>query len=150
VGVLPYDPAADKILLIEQFRVGAAKAGMSPWQLEIVAGVIDAGETPKDVARRESIEEAGCSLAALEPVCRYLTSAGATTETIMLYCGRIDSKGLGGLHGLAHEHEDISAALYDVAQIPDLLASGKAENSALLIALQWLLLNRARLKEKWR
>ena len=59
VGVLPYDPAADSVVLIEQFRIGALVAGMEPWLTEIVAGIIEEGEAPEEVARRETREEAG-------------------------------------------------------------------------------------------
>src|SRR4029077_4726641 len=107
VAVLPYDPAADAVVLIEQFRIGAFVGGMAPWQTEIVAGIIEAGETPEDVARREAEEEAGAAIGALIPICRYLVSPGGASESVQLYCGRVDSKGLGGIHGLPQEHEDI-------------------------------------------
>ena len=48
VAVLPYDPERDAVLLIEQFRIGAlAAAGMPAWQIEVIAGIIDEGETPE-------------------------------------------------------------------------------------------------------
>src|SRR4051794_21893371 len=59
-GVLPYDPERDAVVLVEQFRMGPFAAGKAPWMMEIVAGVMDDGETPEDVAARESIEESGC------------------------------------------------------------------------------------------
>ena len=68
VGVLPYDPIEDRVVLIEQFRIGAYAAGFSPWLIEIVAGVIEAGEEPEEVARRETLEETGCSVTELMPV----------------------------------------------------------------------------------
>src|SRR5689334_1721785 len=101
VGVLPYDPAADAVVLIEQFRIGALVAGMAPWQTEIVAGIIEEGEAREDVARREAEEEAGAAVSELIPICRYLVSPGGASESVQLYCGRVDSRGLGGLHGLA-------------------------------------------------
>src|ERR1700676_5091838 len=64
VAVLPYDPAADAVVLIEQFRIGALVAGFAPWQREIVAGIIEKGEGPEDVARREAAEEAGAAVGA--------------------------------------------------------------------------------------
>src|SRR5262249_36602957 len=56
VGVLPYDAAADAIVLIEQFRIGALVAGMEPWLIEVVAGIVEEGEEPEEVARREALE----------------------------------------------------------------------------------------------
>src|SRR3546814_9874688 len=62
-GVLPYDPVQDAVVLLEQFRTGpmAAKDD-NPWLIEIVAGIIEDGETPEDMARREATEEAGCTI----------------------------------------------------------------------------------------
>ena len=95
-AVLPVDPARDRVVLIEQFRPGAWAAGRDPWLLECVAGVIEPGETPEELARREALEEAGCVIADLLPIATFLTSPGATTETVRLFCGRVDSEGVGG------------------------------------------------------
>src|SRR3990172_851438 len=107
VAVLPYDPVADTVVLLEQFRVGAYVAGFPSWQTEVIAGIIESGETVEAVANREAQEEAGCEILELTPICRYLVSPGGATESVTLYCGRVDSRGLGGIHGLAHEHQDI-------------------------------------------
>ena len=82
VAVLPYDPALDQVVLIEQFRIGAHAAGWPPWQIEIVAGIIEPGEAPEDVAMRECVEECGCRLGALVHVCDFLTSPGVMSETV--------------------------------------------------------------------
>ena len=108
-AVLPVDPGRDRVVLIEQFRPGAWAAGRSPWLLECVAGVIEPGETPEELARREALEEAGCVITDLVPIATFLTSPGATTETVHLFCGRVASDGVGGLHGLGTEGEDIRA-----------------------------------------
>jgi len=84
VGVLPYDPWEDQVVLVEQFRVGALRAGFSPWVIETVAGIIEPGETPEAVAHRESQEEAGCRLGELVPISHYLVSPGGTSETVHL------------------------------------------------------------------
>lgn len=149
-ALLPYDPAADAVLLIEQFRVGALAAGLPPWQVEIPAGIIDPGETPEAVARRETAEEAGAAVDRVEPIGRFLLSSGALSETIALYCGRIDSRGLGGLHGLAEEDEDIAVAIHPFDAAWRLVESGAVANSFTVIALQWLALNRVALRQRWR
>ena len=58
VGVVLYDPAQDLIGLVEQVRVGAMDEPHGPWCYEVVAGMLEEGETPEDVSRRELIEEA--------------------------------------------------------------------------------------------
>jgi ADP-ribose diphosphatase len=149
VGVLPYDPAADAVVLIEQFRIGALVAGMAPWQTEIVAGIIEEGEKIEDVARRETMEEAGAAVSELIPICRYLVSPGGASESVQLYCGRVDSKGLGGIHGLADEHEDIRVDVQSVDEALAALAAGRIGNAVTIIALQWLALNRDKVRAAW-
>ena len=150
VAVLPYDPGADAVVLIEQFRIGAVVAGLAPWQIEIVAGIMEDGELPEDVARRESQEEAGAAIGTLRPICHYLVSPGGTSESVQVYCGRVDSKGLGGIHGLTEENEDIRVEVYSFAAAMAALDAGKITNAVTIIALQWLALNRAHVREMWR
>jgi ADP-ribose pyrophosphatase len=150
VAVLPYDPVKEKILLIEQFRLPAYLAGMPGWQRELIAGLNDKNEEPEEIARREAIEEANCQLGELKPVYQYLLSPGMTTEVLHTYIGRFDSNAWkGGVHGLAVEHEDIRASLHDVAEVPEILATGHTGNGILILALQWLLLNQAQLRQEW-
>lgn len=143
VTVLPYDPIRRKVVLIEQFRIGAIDDEKSPWIWESVAGVIDAGETADAVAIRESHEEAGCEIRQLHKVYEYYVSPGGTTEKCTLYCGRIDSDGVGGIHGLADENEDIRVEVVDVEEAYRWLDEGMIRSSATIIALQWLRINEA-------
>ncbi len=147
VAVLPYDPRRDKVVLIEQFRAGAIKDADGPWLIECVAGVIEVGESEPEVARREAMEEAGCTIHELEPISRYYVSPGGTTEHCSLYCGLVASEGVGGIHGLAGENEDIRVMVVDSSQAFSWLQKGKIKSSATIIALQWLQLNEARLKK---
>jgi ADP-ribose pyrophosphatase len=150
VAVLPYDPVAEKILLIEQFRLPAHLAGMPGWQLELVAGLNDKNESPEEIARREAIEEANCELGQLKLACHYLLCPGMSTETLYSYVAKFDSTAWrGDIHGLAVEHEDIRASLHDVAKIPEILATGHTGNVILILALQWFLLNHAQLRAEW-
>src|SRR4030095_11096616 len=103
-------------VMIEQFRIGAAAGDMPMWQLEVIAGIIDEGETPEAVARRGGEEGAACEILDLMPVSHYLASPGGTSESIRLFCGRVDSRGLGGIHGLPEEHEDIRVEVVPLAQ----------------------------------
>lgn len=148
-AVLPYDPVNDSVALVEQFRIGALCAGRDPWVVEIVAGIIDAGEGPEDVARREAVEEAGVTLTALEKAHTVLASPGGTSETCVIYCGRADLSKAGGIHGLAAENEDIRVRVLPAGEALAMLSQGKVENATAVIALQWLALNRDRLRRDW-
>jgi ADP-ribose pyrophosphatase len=149
VGVLPYDPAADAVVLLEQFRIGALVAGFAPWQVEIVAGIIEDNEAPEEVARREAMEEAGAVVGALIPICRYLVSPGGASESVTLFCGRVDSRNLGGIHGLPHENEDIRVEVRPFAEAMADLNLGRITNAVSIIALQWLAVHRDELRGSW-
>ena len=148
-AVLPVDPERDRVVLIEQFRPGAWAADWDPWLLECVAGVLEPGETPEELARREAIEEAGCAITDLVPIATFLTSPGASTETVRLFCGRVDSEGVGGLHGLATEGEDIRVSVMPVDDAVALLDHGRIVNAKTIIALQWIARHYASLKTRW-
>lgn len=149
VAVLLYDPQRDEVALIEQFRVGALAAGMSPWVIETIAGMIEPGESPRDVALRETREEAGAAPTALIRVCRHLASPGCTDETVELFIGRVDTSGLGGVHGLAEEGEDIRVVVMPLDDALLACEDGRIANAMTLIALQWLALNRGKLATRW-
>ena len=142
-AVLLYDSNADVVILTEQFRIGAAfDHEASPWLLEVVAGMVEAGEQADDVARREAQEEAGCIINDLIPISSYWSSPGGTSEKIHLYCALLDSQGVGGIHGLDHEQEDILVRTIPFEQAYNAIASGEINNAATIIALQWLKLNK--------
>ncbi len=150
-AVLPYDPDRDEVVLIEQFRVGPLAHGAdNPWQLEIVAGIIEPGETAEAVVRREALEEAGTTIARLEPILGFYPSPGAVSEHIALYIGQTDTKGLGGIHGVAAEGEDIRATVHPLDEALTMLADGRIANAPAIIALQWLAATRETLRNKWR
>lgn len=155
VGVLLYDPAMDAVAMVEQFRVGAlghellagdSAEGRSPWLLELVAGLIDKAEPPEVVASRESEEEAGALIQQLEPIARYYSSPGGSAEYFHLFCGKSDLSEVGGIHGVEDESEDIRVHVLTVDEALAGLASGRFNNAHSIIALQWLQLNRDRLR----
>ncbi|SEQ40655.1 ADP-ribose pyrophosphatase [Ectothiorhodospira magna] len=149
VGVLPYDPLRDEVLLVEQFRVGAVDSPHGPWLMEIVAGVMDTGEQAEAVARREAMEEAGCQLQALIHIHDYHSTPGGCSERIALFVGQADLSDVGGIHGLAHEGEDIRVHVLPAEEAFDRLDRMQVDNAMTLIALQWLRWHRASLRDRW-
>ncbi|MEH8016492.1 ADP-ribose diphosphatase [Rheinheimera muenzenbergensis] len=149
VVVLPYNAETDELVLIEQFRAGAMFSRASPWLLEAIAGMIDPGETPEQVAQREAEEEAGLTIAELWPMLSYSSSPGGTTERIQLFLGRLTAPVQPGIFGLAQEHEDIKVHVVARQQAMQLLAEQKIDNAASVIALQWLALNLDQVKARW-
>ncbi|EMR12831.1 ADP-ribose pyrophosphatase [Methylophaga lonarensis MPL] len=150
VAVLLYDPLRDEVVIIEQFRVGALQLNDErAWLLEIVAGAIEPGETAADVAMREAVEEAGCEIVELIKVMDFFTSPGGTSELLTLFCGRVDTSQVGGVHGLDEEDEDIAVTALPYSEVCQLLNDGKILSAIPIIAIQWLMLNRDMLRKQW-
>lgn len=148
VTVLPYDPARDRVLLVEQFRAGPfARGDANPFSLEPIAGRIDAGETPEQAGRREAVEEAGLTLGAMLPVAGYYPSPSAKTEYLYSYIALTDlPDGVAGVFGVEGEAEDIRGHLITFDQLMDLLASGEVNNAPLILSTLWLQRERPRLR----
>lgn len=146
--VLPYDPARDRVLLVEQFRMGPFGRGdPRPWVLEPVAGRIDAGEAPQETARREAAEEAGLSLGALEHISSHYCSPGYSTEFFHCFLGLADlPETAPGRGGLASEHEDIRTHVLTFDAAMALVASGEINIGPLVLMLLWLQRERPRLR----
>lgn len=140
VGVLLFDPIQRKVVLIEQFRIGAI-ADDQPWLLEVVAGLVEPNEKVEDVATREVLEEANLNVKKLIPIHEYWSSPGGSSEKLSLFCGIIDAPSDGGIHGLSDEHEDIRSHVLDLETAYQLLEQQKIKNSVTIIALQWLKIN---------
>jgi ADP-ribose pyrophosphatase len=148
-AVLPYDLGRDRVVLVEQFRTGAMDSPQGPWLVEIVAGLVDEGEEPRDTVCREALEEAGCTLQALHPIYQYYSSPGGFREHVSLYIARVDSADLGGIHGVAEEGEDIRIHVLDRERAYRMISEGLITSAQPIIALQWLELNRGRLMDLW-
>lgn len=148
VTVLPYDPVRDRVLLIEQFRFGPhARGDQNPWQLEAIAGRIDAGETPDEAARREAVEEAGLVLGDLILMQSYYPSPGAMTEFLYSYLAITDlPDGVAGVFGVAGEAEDIRGHLVSFDDFMALVASGEVGNAPTILSGLWLARQRAALR----
>lgn len=149
VAVLPYDPVLDRVVLIEQYRTGALAAGRDPWLIEVVAGMIEPGESAEDVARRETREESGGEILDMVPINDVLVTPGGSSESIKIFCAKVDSGVLGGLHGLEEENEDIRVFTLPVDEALEWVKTGRICNSVALICLYWLALERQSLRAKW-
>lgn len=146
VAVLLYDPQRDEVVLIEQFRIGAILQSKSPWLVEIVAGAIELDEQAADVAIRESMEEAGCTIQELTLIKEFYTSPGGTSEWLSLYLGYVDSLQIGGIHGVDHEGEDIRVFTVKFEEAYRMMEQGRIDSAIPIIALQWLHIHHDELK----
>lgn len=153
VAVILYDPNEDKVVLVEQLRIGALRQDNdhSPWLLEIVAGLCDYDEPLTQTARRESLEEADCEIEHLMPICDFYTTPGGFTEKTHIFCGIVNANTTGKWCGNAHEQEDIQVKVLPVSEVLQDLAQGRLVTSAsTVIALLWLQHKRLDPKWQWR
>ena len=151
VAALPYDPVQNKIVLIEQFRAPAIfQEQKSPWLLELVAGVTDkANESHENLIRREIMEEAGLECRRLIPITTFLASPGGSSEEVTIFCAEVDAAKAPRFCGLSEENEDIKIHLFEPEETFAMVKNGTINNGSAIIALQWLELNFAKVRQKW-
>ena len=146
-AVLPIDPGRDEVVLLRQFRLAGHLANGRGNLVEIVAGHVEADEQPAEAARRECVEEIGVAPGLLVELFTYLTSPGMSDEEITLFLGVVDASGVPERAGAAAEHEETVPMRVPIDAALAALAAGTVRNGPLIIALQWLALNRGRLSE---
>lgn len=145
-GVLIYNDAQQKFALIEQFRIGAMDDSVSPWQLEIIAGVLDEDESPESCIKRESLEESGCTIDHLTKLFHFYPSVGACNEIFHLYAAEAKLPDQGGIFGMPDESENIKLHILPYSVINDLLQGSRLCNAPVIMAMQWLQQHVATLK----
>ncbi len=149
VAVIPYDPVQDRVVLLEQFRPGAFLAQEHPFVTEIIAGFMEDGENPEDVAHRETWEETHLKVRALAPAGHFLITPGGCADKMHLFAAWVDAPPVGGIFGLAEEQEDLQIFTADWTTIAQQLEDHRFNNAITILGLQWLALNRARLRRLW-
>jgi ADP-ribose pyrophosphatase len=148
-AALPYDPDLDKVVLLEQFRIGALEDTDTPWLIEIVAGLVEKEESDEALVAREVQEEAGLVALDIIPIYKYWSSPGGSNELVSLFCVKVDASQAEGVYGLKEEHEDIRVFSVSSDEAFDMLSRGKIRNAVALIALQWLQLNKQAVIARW-
>ncbi len=153
-ALLPYDPVADAVVLIEQFRFPALVAGIDPVLVELPAGLCEDNEDPADTIKREMREEMNLTADLIERIGGYMLTAGGADEFCHLYIGRVvappgDGEGIAGHAGEASEQEDIRVRVWDAEEAIQAAFAGCFTNSITAIGLFWLAAKRAELRQKW-
>lgn len=149
VCVLLYDPDKHTVILVEQFRIGTLHSHHGPWQLEVVAGLVEDNEDILETLHRESEEEAGVTCADPIKLFEYWSTPGMTSERVHLYCARVDSSQASGIHGVAEEEEDIMVHVVDADDAIQATFDGQIDNAPSILALQWLQYNHQLLQQQW-
>ena len=140
-AVLPYDPIKKEIVLIQQFRPGTISKNFNNFLYEIVAGIIDKGESPETTAKRECIEETGCKIKSILPIQGYFPAPGSSESYYHLFLGEVEAFEGSRTMGLENENEDILVKCYNFEKVKEMLQNKEIVNGITLIALQWFFLN---------
>jgi ADP-ribose pyrophosphatase len=154
-ALVPYDPVADVVVLIEQFRFPALAAGLDPVLVELPAGLIEDGDGPEATIHRELCEEMNLTADRLEWVGRFILAAGGADESCDLYAGRIiapaaDAEGIAWHGGVAEEQEDIRVRVWPATTAIEQALAGRFPNSLTTIGLLWLAARRDWLRQQWK
>lgn len=151
VAMLPYDPVADAVVLIEQFRFPAFAVGIDPVLVELPAGMLEDGEDPEDAMHRELQEEMAMTADRLERIGGYMLSAGGVDEFIEVYIGRVRAPDTDAVWhaGEATEHEDIRSRVWPADKAIAAALDGQFANSVTAIGLLWLAAKRDSLRQRW-
>jgi len=140
-AVLPYDPKKKEIVLIKQFRPGTISKNVNNYLDEIVAGIIDSGESPKEAAIRECLEETGCSIKKITPMLEYFPAPGSSESFYYLFLGEVDAPNETRIKGIETENEDIFVKSYKFNEVKNKLNNREFLNGLTILALQWFFLN---------
>ncbi len=154
VAMLPYDPAADAVVLIEQFRFPAFAAGIDPVLVELPAGLLEDNEDPEEAMHRELQEEMAVTADRLERIGGYMLTAGGADEFCELYVGRVRAPvtgpdGIAWHAGEVSEDEDIRVRVWPAAKAIEAALNGQFTNSITAIGLLWLAARRDSLRQRW-
>jgi|GEM_PF-642821 len=153
--IAPYDPIRDVVVLTCQWRIGAVVArelphcpsSLTPWVFETPAGYVDEGETPIQAAHREAKEETGCEPIKIEEIGCVLTNPGLSDEIAYLFYAEVDAPIDDHISGLQNEGEDILVSAKPAQEVFDMMDAWEIQKATSLLALNWLRINRPRLRQ---
>jgi ADP-ribose pyrophosphatase len=136
VAVVLFNRQNNTLVLIRQFRYPVFRAlkKKNGWLYELVAGVVEKGETPQEVVRREVMEEAGYKVKNLKLLTRIFPSPGGMSERIYIFYAEVAARKHSG-GGVASEHEDIRVIELPVAKVYEMVEQRMIEDAKTLVGL---------------
>ncbi|MGD0016753.1 MAG: NUDIX hydrolase [Verrucomicrobiia bacterium] len=133
VNIIPLTPD-DQVVMVEQWRHGTRSI-----HLETPGGLMDVGETPEQCARRELLEETGheagevVQLGTVHP--NPAIQNNLQHYVLATNCRRVAALKLDNT-------EDIKVRLVPLAEVPDMIRTGKITHGVVIGGFYWLELHR--------
>lgn len=118
--------ADGRVLLVRQYRHAT---GQALW--ELVAGGIDAGESPAKAARRELKEESGYTARRFRRLLSFYPTPGFLTEKMYLY----QATGLRRGRRAPEEDEDLVARVFTPTELERMLRRGDLRDGKTLVGV---------------
>lgn len=152
VSVLAYDPPADTVALIREFRHGILLGGGDPFMPQVCAGMIDKGEEASQAGLREGSEEMAVEVKDIHVFHPgAFVSPGGTSEKIALAVGIVDTSKMvnGSVHGKVEEGEDIQTVLMPAREFIARAKKGELNDMKTVLSAFWLAANRPKLRKQY-
>jgi GDP-mannose pyrophosphatase NudK len=142
-AILLYNRAAQTVILTRQFRMPTFVNGNPTGMLiECCAGLLDR-DNAEEAIRRETEEETGYKIGAVEKVLEAYMSPGSVTEILYLFVAEYTKEmkvSEGG--GLEQEREDIEVLEIPYASALEMVRTGKIKDGKTILLLQFAELNK--------
>ena len=136
--ILLYNRETQTVILTRQFRMPTYVNGNATGMLiETCAGLLDQ-DHPEDCIRRETEEETGYRVSAVQKVFELYMSPGSVTELVHFFVGAydVDMKTHDG-GGIADEQENIEVLELPFAQALEMVRTGEIRDGKTVILLQY-------------
>jgi ADP-ribose pyrophosphatase len=125
VVIVPHLPDG-RLILVRQYRYAVKE---SLW--ELVAGGMERGETPRQSARRELMEETGYHAGSLEPVIEFYPSPGVLSEKMHL----IEAWDLTPAKAQPDPDERIEIGFFTIHKILEMIRSREIRDGKTLVGI---------------
>jgi ADP-ribose pyrophosphatase len=139
VVAVVYNPHRDRLIFVKQFRYPLFKRDQEPI-LELVAGVVDPGESPEQTLIRELKEEIGASGAKIQPFAQVFASPGYSTEMLNMFYVEVEgSEPPNPTGGLEAEGEDLQVVELTPTEATERIDQGTFQDAKTLLGVLWFL-----------
>lgn len=140
--ILLYNKIQKTVILTRQFRLPTFVNGNAGGMLiEACAGLLDK-DNPEDCIRRETEEETGYQITAVEKIFEAYMSPGSVTEILHFFIAEYNKEmkvNEGG--GVEHEEENIEVLEVAIDEAMNMIKTGEIRDGKTIMLLQYIKLN---------